>query len=140
MVSTSTALVPEVPQKKEEKVVQSSSLDKDVIVDEYGITSASKSGGDLYSLQELEQLEDECMALIVKRFGNYKFRRNPNIKSNYNKLQRGGSSSPISTRGGYKNGTVDGSKICFFNCNDMEHFATECKKPRQIKNASYDVN
>ena len=46
-----------------------------------------------YSLEELEQLEDESMALIVKRFGKFRFRRNPNFKfkSNVNAdFRRGG--------------------------------------------------
>ena len=118
------------------KIVQSSNLDKDAIIAKYGVTSASQYDGDFYSLEELEQLEDESMALIVKRFGNYRFRRNPDFKfkSNYNRFQRGGSSSSNSTRGGYKTGTMDRSKIRCFNCNEMGHFATECKKPRQIKN------
>ena len=142
VVNTSIALVAEVPHKQEVKVVQSSSIDKDAIIAEYGVTSASQSNGDLYSLEELEHLEDEFMALIVERYGNYRFGRNPDFKfkSNYNKFKRGGSSSSNSTRGGYKIGMVDRSKICCFNCNEMGHFATECKKPRQIKNTSYDVN
>ena len=82
------------------------------------------------------------MALIVKRFGNFRFRRNPNFKfnSNYNRFHRGGSTTSNSSRGGYKNGMVDRSKIRCFNYNEMGHFATECKKPRQIKNTSYDVS
>ena len=132
----------EVPQKVEEKIVQSSGLNKDAIIAEYGVTSPNQSDGDFYSLEELEQLEDESMALIVKRFGNFRFRRNPNFKfkSNYNRFQRGGSSTSNSSRGGYKTGMVDRSKIRCFNCNEMGHFATECKKPRQIKNTSYDVS
>ena len=142
VVSTSTALVAEVPQKVEEKIVQSSGLNKDAIIAEYGVTSPNQSDGDFYSLEELEQLEDESMALIVKRFGNFRFRRNPNFKfkSNFNRFQRGGSSTSNSSRGGYKTGMVDRSKIRCFNCNEMGHFATECKKPRQIKNTSYDVS
>ena len=122
-------------------IVQSSNLDNDAIITEYGVTSASQSNGDFYSLEELEQFEDEYMALIVKRFGNSKFRRNPDFKfkSNFNRFQRGGSSSSNSTRGGYKTGMMDKSKIYCFNGNEMGHFATECKKPRQIKNTSYDV-
>ena len=35
---------------------------------------------------------------------------------------------------------VDRSKIHVFNCNETGHFDTEIKKPRQIKNTSYDVS
>ena len=94
-----------------------------------------------YSLEELEQLEDESMALIVKRFGKFRFRRNPNFKfkSNVNKFHRGGSSTSNISRGGYKTRMVDISKIRCFNCNEMGQFATECKKSRQFNNTSYDV-
>ncbi|KAK1397029.1 hypothetical protein POM88_006892 [Heracleum sosnowskyi] len=34
---------------------------------EYGVTFASQSDGDFYSMEELEQLEDESMALIARR-------------------------------------------------------------------------
>ena len=106
----------------EEKIVQSSCLNQETITAEYGITSPNQSDGDFYSLEELEQLEDESMALIVKRFGKFRFRRNPNFKfkTNVNRFQRGGSSTS--------------------NRFQMGHFATECKKPRQFKNTSYDVS
>ena len=48
--------------------------------------------------------------------------------------------SHIAQEWGYKTGMVDRSKICFFICNEMGHFATDCKKPRQIKNTSYDMS
>ena len=35
---------------------------------------------------------------------------------------------------------MDRSKIRCFNCNEMGHFATECKKPRHIRNTFYDVS
>ena len=142
VVSATTALVAEVPQRVEEKIVQSSGLNQETITAEYGITSPNQSDGDFYSLEELEQLEDESMALIVKRFGKFRFRRNPKfkVKSNVNRFQRGGSSTSNSSRGGYRTGMVDRSKIRCFNCNEMGHFATECKKPRQFKNTSYDVS
>ena len=47
----------EVPQKVEEKIVQSSDLNLETITAEYGITSPNQSDGDFYSLEELEQLE-----------------------------------------------------------------------------------
>ena len=59
VVSTSTALIVEDPQKQVVKIVQSSNLEKDAIIVEYGVTSTSQSDGDLYSFEELEQLEDE---------------------------------------------------------------------------------
>ena len=82
------------------------------------------------------------MTLIIKRFEKFRFRRNPNFKfkSNVNRFQRGGSSTYNSSRGGYKTGMVEKSKIRCFNCNEMGHFATECKKPRQFKNNSFDVS
>ena len=142
VVSASTTLVVEVPQKVEEKIVQSSGLNQEAITIEYGITLPNQSDGDFYSLEELEQLEDESMALIVKRFGNFRFKRNPNFKfkSNVNRFQRGGSSTSNSSRGGYKTGMVGRSKIRCFNCNEMGHFATECRKQRKLKNTSYDVS
>ena len=126
VVSATTALVAEVPQKVEEKIVQSSGLNQETITAEYGITSPNQSDGDFNSLEELEQLEDESMALIVKRFGKFRFRRNPNFKfkSNVNRFQRGGSSTSNSSRGGYKTRMVDRSKIRCFNCNEMGHFST----------------
>ena len=54
VVSTSTALVVEVPHKVEEKIVQYSGLNKDAIIVEYGVTSPNQSDGDFYSLKELE--------------------------------------------------------------------------------------
>ena len=44
----------EVPQKVEEKIFQSSDIDKDAIIAEYGVTSPNQYNGDFYSLEELE--------------------------------------------------------------------------------------
>ena len=141
-INASTTLVAKVHQKVEEKIVQSSGLNQEAITIEYSITSPNQYDGDFYPLEELEQLEDESMALIVKRFRKFRFRRNPNFKfkSNVNRFQRGGSSTLNSSRGGYKTGMVDINKIRCFNCNKMGHYATECKKPRQFNNTSYDVS
>ena len=68
------------------------------------MTSTSESDGDFFSLEELEQLEDESMTIIVKKFGHFRFRRNPdfNLKSNYNRVQGSGSSTSNSQRGAIK--------------------------------------
>ncbi|KAL8155978.1 hypothetical protein AgCh_001147 [Apium graveolens] len=82
------------------------------------------------------------MAQIVKRFSNVRFKRNPKFKykSNYNRFQKGGSSSSNTSSGGYKTGMVDWSTIRCFNRNELGHFATECRKPRQVRKNSYDSN
>ncbi|KAL8124816.1 hypothetical protein AgCh_012462 [Apium graveolens] len=118
----------EVPGRKEAK--------------EHVILTVRKNGDDFYSLEELEQLEDESMALIIKRFSNVRFKRNPKFKykSNYNRFQKGGSSSSNTSSGGYKTGMVDRSTIRCFNCNELGHFVTECRKPKQFRKNSYDSN
>ncbi|KAL8103453.1 hypothetical protein AgCh_027874 [Apium graveolens] len=148
VVSTSTALVAEGQQQQQqqseqsERMVQSSKAEKNVIVAEYDPPITNQSGDDFYSLEELKQLEDESMALIAKRFSNVRFKRNPKFKykSNYNRFQKGGSSSSNTSSGGYKTGMVDRSTIRCFNCNELGHFATECRKPKQVRKNSYDSN
>ncbi|KAL8125672.1 hypothetical protein AgCh_013075 [Apium graveolens] len=98
VVSTSTALVAEEQQQQpqqqqsqqSERMVQSSKAEENVIVAEFDPLTTNQSGDDFYSLEELEQLEDESMALIVKRFSNVRFKRNPKFKykSNYNRFQK----------------------------------------------------
>ncbi|KAL8098251.1 hypothetical protein AgCh_031128 [Apium graveolens] len=146
VVSTSTALVAEDQQHQQsqqsERMVQSSKVEENVIVAEFDPPTTNESGDDFYSLEELEQLEDESIALIVKRFSNVRFKRNPKFKykSNYNRFHKGGSSSSNTSSGGYKTGMVDRSTIRCFNCNKLGHFATECRKPKQFRKNSYDSN
>ena len=141
IVATSTALVASAPQNEESHGLQFSDVEDARIEVEYGDTATDKSGGDFYSLEELDQLEDDSMALIVRRFGKFKFRRNPSFRyrSNANRFQRGGSSTPSSTRGGYKSGMIDRSKIRCFNCNELGHFANECMKPKQGRGVEYKL-
>ena len=79
-VRTSTALVAEDAEKKEVKVVQPSIPAGDGIIAEYGTTPTTSDNGEFYSLEEHEQLEDESMALVVRNFGNIRFRKNPTFR------------------------------------------------------------
>ncbi|KAL8091512.1 hypothetical protein AgCh_033945 [Apium graveolens] len=146
MVSTSIALVAEGQQQQQsqqlERMVQFSKAEENVLVAEYDPPTTNQSSDDFYSLEELEQLENESMAQIVKRFSNVRFKRNPKFwyKSNYNRFQTGGSSSSNTSSGGYKTGMVDRSTIRCYNCNELGHFTTKCRKPKQVRKNSYDSN
>ncbi|KAL8120873.1 hypothetical protein AgCh_017883 [Apium graveolens] len=39
----------------------------------------------------------------------------------------------IGGKNSYKTGSVDRSKIRCFNCDELGHFATECRKPKKVK-------
>ena len=68
---------------------------------------------DYYTLEELDQLEDESMAYLAGRFKHIKFRRNPKykMKSQGSRFQKGGSFSGSISRGGYKINMVNRSKF-----------------------------
>ena len=131
-ISSSTGLIGQASQSVEPRVSQPSNPVNEGIIAEYGHTNnKTRAGDEFYSLEELEQLEDGSMAEMVKKFGQFRFRRNPNFKTKSTgntKVQRGSSSTSDSSRGGYKTGLVDRKTVCCSICKEMGHFASECKK------------
>ena len=73
----------------------------------------------------------------------YKFKSGSNYSGSSGsgfRGNRGGSSSGSYNKSGYKTWMVDRSKFKCYNCNEPEHFVTECRKTKQMKGQreSYD--
>ncbi|KAK1394274.1 hypothetical protein POM88_013330 [Heracleum sosnowskyi] len=95
---------------------------------------ANMSDEDFYSLEEMEKMDNPTIAYMAKKFKNIRFKRNKPYKSqgqtsrfskgNFSKGEGG------ATRGGYKTGMVDRSKFRCYNCNELGHFATKCRRPK----------
>ena len=130
-----TALVAEETKALSAKV-ETAVTGRELII-EAEIATGDQAGNDddYYTLEELDQLEDESMVYLAGRFKHIKFRRNPKYKmrSQGSRFQKGGSFSGSSSRGGYKINMVDCSKFRCYNCNELGHFSMECKKPKQAR-------
>ncbi|XP_063948045.1 uncharacterized protein LOC135152143 [Daucus carota subsp. sativus] len=130
-LSNSRALVVESPTPEENKdVVAPSKTTQEFVVPEMGQTASFSGDEEFYTMEELEQLEDQSLSLFAKKFGNMRFRKHPSYKYKHtaSKFQKGGYSSSTS-KGGYKTRMVDRSKFKCFNYAEPGHFATECKQP-----------
>ena len=79
---SSKALVMESPVLEENKnVVVPSKTTQQVVVPEVGPIASSSGDEDFYSMEELENLEDESLSMFAKKFENMRFRKNPSYKS-----------------------------------------------------------
>ena len=87
-ISSSTGLIGQASQSVEPRVSQPSNPVNEGIIAEYGHTNnKTRAGDEFYSLEELEQLEDGSMAELVKKFGQFRFRRNPKFKTKSQGIQ-----------------------------------------------------
>ena len=98
------ALIVEETKALEAKV-ETTVTDREMFI-EAEIATEDQSGNDddYYTLEELNQLEDESTGYLACIFKHIKFIRNPKYKMRRqgNRFQRGGSFSRSSSRGGYK--------------------------------------
>ncbi|KAL8102972.1 hypothetical protein AgCh_027488 [Apium graveolens] len=74
---------------------------------------------EFYTLDELDEL-DKSMAYLARKFSNIRVKKPRFFKSKGYKT-------------GYKTGFVDRSNIRCFNCDELGHFATECRKPKKAR-------
>ncbi|KAL8100762.1 hypothetical protein AgCh_032857 [Apium graveolens] len=128
-----TALVAREPETQEVMVAPSSII-KEIIVAEisYG---EPEDESEFYSQEELEDLEIKFIAYMAGKFSHVRFRRKPNYKSRglSGRFQKGSYSSGSSSIGGYKSSWVDKSKTRCYICNELGHFASDCRKPKAEK-------
>ena len=116
--------------------VQTSSTGKDMIIEaELDSVNLEADESDYYTIEELEQMEDQSMAYLASNFKHIRFKRNPKykFKGTANRFQRGGKASGSSFRGGFRTNMIDKSTVRCYNCNELGHFASDCKKPRQAR-------
>ncbi|KAL8124411.1 hypothetical protein AgCh_012163 [Apium graveolens] len=92
---------------------------------------------EFYTLDELDEL-DKSMAYLARKFSNIRVKKPRFFKSkgqffNKDSSWKGKGKYTPDSKTGYKTGSVDRSKIRCFNCDELGHFATECRKPKKAK-------
>ena len=131
----SAALVVDEPTTSDIQV-QTPRAGKEVIIEaEMDSVNPGVDESDYYTLEELEQMEEKTMAYLAAKFSHIRFKRNPKyqFKGSTNRFQKSKYSPGTGFKGGYKTGMIDRSKSRCYNCNELGHFATECRKPRQAR-------
>ena len=104
------------------------------------MTDSDVEEDEFYTLEELEDLGDKSMAYLAGKFKHIRFRNNPRFQRNSNSGSSfRGNSSGNSFRGdgNSRSNMVDRNKFRCFNCNELGHFASECKKPRQARDDKF---
>ena len=88
---------------------------------------------EFYTLEELDDLENQSMAYIARNFSNIRFKKSKVFKAR----QFTGSSSKNSSvkpayKSGYKTGIVNKSKIRCYNCNNLGHFKMNVRNQSKL--------
>ncbi|XP_074327780.1 uncharacterized protein LOC141665693 [Apium graveolens] len=114
-------IVAEKPKSKDETLFEAEMDD----------VNLSGSPSDYYTTEELQSMKDPTMANLVGMFSNIRFRRKQGFRGSGS--SNCGQRSSSSSGSGYKTGIVDKSKFRCYNCDEVGHFTTECRKPQQTK-------
>ncbi|XP_074374572.1 uncharacterized protein LOC141714981 [Apium graveolens] len=100
----------------------------DAEVDDGNLSGDSR---DYYTMEELQDMKDPTMAHMAAMFGNLRFRRKQAFRGSGSSNR--GQKSPSYSDSGYKTGMVDRKNVKCFNCGEMGHFATECRRSQQAR-------
>ncbi|KAK1360161.1 hypothetical protein POM88_044635 [Heracleum sosnowskyi] len=123
-------------EMEQEQRVQTLRAGKEVIIEaEMDSVNLGVDESVYYTLEELEKMENKTMAYLAAKFSHIRFNRNPKykFKGSTNRFQKSKYAPSTGSKGGYKTGMIDRSKSRCYNCNELGHFATECRKPRQAR-------
>ncbi|XP_074327569.1 uncharacterized protein LOC141665482 [Apium graveolens] len=86
---------------------------------------------DYYTMEDLQDMKDPTMVNMAAMFGNPRFRRKQAFRGSGSSNR--GQKSPSYSDSGYKTGMVDRKNVKCFNCGEMGHFATKCRRSQQAR-------
>ena len=77
-------------------------------------------------------MENTSYAFMARKFQNIRFKRNQPFKPRPQNHSFNKGKAPMKTnKNRFKTSYVDRSSVRCYRCNDLGHFASECKKPKK---------